>query len=501
MIENLLDKYSLKKLTLLNLIYRHSSIKADTLAEELTLSIRSINRYVNELNDEIESLFDRKELIHPDGLTYYKISSNYDNAEVLDVFYKLKLHYLKLSSSFQLLVKLGTQDRISLFNLTEELALSSSYLFRIMKTTSTQLKSFSLKISVDKYNRVFLDGEEKSIRIFLFLFLTDSFQTIEWPFHHITKTNAEKMFSCDISETNFVQRNLFAFLVAILTMRLSKQNFIGNPNDYAKEILTTLFLKTKNNNHPCLSQFPLSSEQLKIEALYYNYMIHIFIPDSIALEKKLLVAKSLSNLDHEVIRFSKSLINDIEKEKNGSLTQNEKNLELYHHVLFYSLLMDWNQKLYVLQKLSFPKINYNLNLNNHEMERIIQLYNENLQTHSVSPLFKTFLSKEDNLSYAYSLSYNFSQSLNTPKIRINIQIVKDYNAKSYIERRLASLFNSNNIVFTTDLSETDLLISDLVEIDVTIPIFFIYNLQSRLEWDKLTELIQRLLLDQLFSSE
>ncbi|MBC1600877.1 hypothetical protein HB903_02830 [Listeria welshimeri] len=166
MFKFLIDSHSLKKLTLFNLVYRENSLNNTYLSEKISISPRSVNRYIHTLNDEIFSLCDKKDFLQVDGLTYYKINAKYSNQEALDTFYCLKLFYLKKSLSFELIVKLGTQGKTLLSDLIVELSVSASYLLRVIKKISILLQKFDFTINIDKFNRLTLSGDEKKYVLF-----------------------------------------------------------------------------------------------------------------------------------------------------------------------------------------------------------------------------------------------------------------------------------------------------------------------------------------------
>ncbi|MBC1581464.1 helix-turn-helix domain-containing protein [Listeria seeligeri] len=502
MIEFLIDKYSLKKLTLFNLIYRNSSLQNTYLAEELDISPRSVNRYIHALNDEITNLYDLDEFFQFDGLTYYKIDPKFSNQDALDIFYLLKLHYLKTSLSFNLIVKLGTEERTNFENLTTELSISSSYLLRIIKSTSTHLEKFGFEIEIDKFNKVFFHGNEKKIRAFLFSFLTDSFQTIEWPFKNISRFEIHKMRldGYDIPQNEFDDARI-DFLIALISIRVSNKRFVTNSDSYISGIVSSLAEEENSNSLHVLTKFLDGNKNLPAEVKYYNFMVAIFISNTISSTKQQQIGKQLYNNDHELIVFCKGLIQEIETTKDIRLDLTNKYIELYKYTLFYTLILDFELDLGLLLTLTFPTPNYNLKIKNTEMDRVENLYNEYLIQVKVSPTLKNILENEAYLKFAYSITYNFWQSFNKPSLHIYIQVMLDFTAKDYIKKRISSLFNPENITFTQKISNAELIISDTLEKSQSLPVFFIYDLQSRLEWDKLTDYIQELLLDKLFEQE
>ncbi|EIO3401294.1 helix-turn-helix domain-containing protein, partial [Listeria monocytogenes] len=365
MFKFLIDSHSLKKLTLFNLVYRETSLNNTYLSEKISISPRSVNRYIHTLNDEIFSLCNKNDFLQVDGLTYYKINAKYSNQEALDTFYCLKLFYLKKSLSFELIVKLGTQGKTLLSDLIVELSVSASYLLRVIKKISILLQKFDFTINIDKFNRLTLSGDEKKIRTFLFTLLSDSFQNIEWPFKNISRIEIQKIMTAgSVSSLKQLEDSRKELLFAIIYTRVSSKRYIKKPDPYIEDIFNILS-KTENTNIPPISaNFIGQSENQAIEILYYNFMVSVFISNTLSTSWKQNIGEQIYHKNHEVIKFCKGLINAIQEEKQVQLDIADKHIELYKFVLFYVLLLDFQLDSSPFLTLTFPTPNYNFNINN-----------------------------------------------------------------------------------------------------------------------------------------
>ncbi|MFS0953666.1 helix-turn-helix domain-containing protein [Enterococcus durans] len=497
MFDILLDKYSQKKLTLLNLVYRHSTVNHLFLAEQLDLSTRSVNRYVHEINQEIAHQYGKEEFLQTDGLTYYRISPKFNNLAVLDTFYHLKLHYLNLSIPFQLLLRLSINEKISVSRLLEELVISSSYLFRVVKKLAIFLEEFEIEIKIDKQNKLFLEGEEKKVRIFLFYFLTDSFQGIEWPFKRISQLELQKLRIDEGSYLPYNRDSSFDFYLAILANRLANHHTIQSKNEYLTPLLT-IFSKTGHGRQSLILKKFLIDEKKKTEILYYDYMLATLLPESISKYEQQLVGEALFEQEDEIILLCKQLIQRIAAEYTIDLDMNEQYLALYHFVLFYISLIEHEKEFNSLSKIAFPSYDYNLTLSDSDEETIKEIYTKTLHSIILSPELYQRLESPESRNAVCRLLGNFAQSFHKETIFIYIQMTKDIHAKDYIERRLLSFFNAQTICFIEESKKADVVITDIFRVGSNQSVFFIYDLKSRLEWEKLTSFIQHLLLDRLF---
>lgn len=494
----ILDKYSQKKLTLLNLVYRNSTLSSLFLANQLNISVRSVNRYVHDINKEIALLYEKENFLQSDGLTYYRIDPKLNNLEVLDTFYHLKLYYLNLSLPFQLLLRLSTNEKISVSRLLDELIISSSYLFRVIKKLKTFLEKFGIEIKIDKHNKIFLTGEEKKIRIFLFYFLTDSFQGIEWPFKSISKLEIQKLtMDEEIYLLNSRESSLY-FFIAILVNRLANRHVIQTINTYLATILDILSKSGYGQRSLILKKFLIDDKTRKSEIIYYDYMIATLVPESISKKDQQMIGRMLFKQDHEIILLCKQLIQSITTKYNIALELNERYQELYKFVLFFVSLIEQNQDLISAEKISFPSYNYNLAVSASDEESIKKIYNKILRNIALSPYIKQKLQITKNRNAVYRLISNFAQSFHKEKIFIYIQMTKSIHAKDYIKHRLLNFFNDQTICFIENQKKADVIITDIFRVESKQTVFFIYDLESRLEWKKLTTFIQSLLLEGIF---
>ncbi|EAD6987731.1 TPA_asm: hypothetical protein GYU64_14745, partial [Listeria monocytogenes] len=480
MFKFLIDSHSLKKLTLFNLVYRETSLNNTYLSEKISISPRSVNRYIHTLNDEIFSLCNKNDFLQVDGLTYYKINAKYSNQEALDTFYCLKLFYLKKSLSFELIVKLGTQGKTLLSDLIVELSVSASYLLRVIKKISILLQKFDFTINIDKFNRLTLSGDEKKIRTFLFTLLSDSFQNIEWPFKNISRIEIQKIMTAgSVSSLKQLEDSRKELLFAIIYTRVSSKRYIKKPDPYIEDIFNILS-KTENTNIPPISaNFIGQSENQAIEILYYNFMVSVFISNTLSTSWKQNIGEQIYHKNHEVIKFCKGLINAIQEEKQVQLDIADKHIELYKFVLFYVLLLDFQLDSSPFLTLTFPTPNYNFNINNSAMKAVKNIYNNYLENEVITPFLKFKLRNDSYMKFSYSIAYNFWTSLDKPKLHIYLQVLKDFTARDIIKKRISSIFNPENITFTNNIGSTDLVISDTLDQKQALPIFFIYDLQNK----------------------
>ncbi|EAD3730168.1 hypothetical protein EHS75_15320, partial [Listeria monocytogenes] len=320
-----------------------------------------------------------------------------------------------------------------------ELSVSASYLLRVIKKISILLQKFDFTINIDKFNRLTLSGDEKKIRTFLFTLLSDSFQNIEWPFKNISRIEIQKIMTAgSVSSLKQLEDSRKELLFAIIYTRVSSKRYIKKPDPYIEDIFNILS-KTENTNIPPISaNFIGQSENQAIEILYYNFMVSVFISNTLSTSWKQNIGEQIYHKNHEVIKFCKGLINAIQEEKQVQLDIADKHIELYKFVLFYVLLLDFQLDSSPFLTLTFPTPNYNFNINNSAMKAVKNIYNNYLENEVITPFLKFKLRNDSYMKFSYSIAYNFWTSLDKPKLHIYLQVLKDFTARDIIKKRISS---------------------------------------------------------------
>ena len=73
---------------------------------------------------------------------------------------------------------------------------------------------------------------------------------------------------------------------------------------------------------------------------------------------------------------------------------------------------------------------------------------------------------------------------------------KDFTARFYIEKKLGSFFNTDQIEITDDYSLSDIIVTDTLERNtVSKHIFYLDSVSNNSNWEELLYLIQRVYLD------
>lgn len=158
--EDLLEKKEMKKIRLLKqLLLSGGTATIQELAENLAISKKSVENYLEELIYDLQEYQGKCQLTYDKTTVYYAKTSEFS-------MWELEVKWYKQAPKFQILIHLLKNKELAVIRLTQELAISESSLSRKIKELNQLLKEFHLMIWQGK-----LTGEESQIRYFYFQLL------------------------------------------------------------------------------------------------------------------------------------------------------------------------------------------------------------------------------------------------------------------------------------------------------------------------------------------
>ncbi|MBP2097354.1 helix-turn-helix domain-containing protein [Enterococcus rivorum] len=497
---------SLSKQNELSIFYSIIQAKQtlDSLSTYLTIPKSTVKKHIQKLNLTLKDKFPKSTFIQSNKKGEYVIASEFTENKLL-IFHQLKLDYLKVSPNFQLLVLLTTNFSQSYLEVTDKLFVTFSYLSRIVKGLNEELKKFELEIQLSK-NTLTLSGNELSIRVFSFLFLNKNFQTLEWPFVHLTRDDLTPAISPYLLDKSLTESksttNSFYFWFAVSTLRIQNQLFINKQDNETTSILN---LVERCYDIPSIFNFQpfgdFPEDVIKNEILFFSYFTNVLFPHIVVFEKKVALGEKFLQQRNPATTFSKQLMHSF-KQTFGITPKNDvQALFIYFFTLTYlnfKLLGD-NAQLFI--NLYFPRLNYSLPDNNQKSIEVQQFFNnflvnylqENQDEQKKSDSFKEIY---------YSLVYRLLFMSRKPQLFVYVQVTKDFTGSSYIRKQLADIFSDEVVIITKNIHQADLIISDTLETSRNGKrLFVLSSLKSYSQWMEISQVIQQLILQKLFIEE
>lgn len=219
----------------------------DFIANALLLNHRSIQRYINELSDIVNS---------------FNLENSGNIILEYTKFKGVKINYFDLSSDDlkKFILKKDLTINIFLDLIYSRISTIQSYSMKkflsenLIRKSIKIINSYTTEFSVNTTTREpFFIGEEINIRLFMFVFLWELFKSSPWPFDFISEMKTYKSvdFVSKEARINFslIHQKQFAYLIAINNLRSRKHYYINKKDEWSdyvniKYLKENTFFKT-----------------------------------------------------------------------------------------------------------------------------------------------------------------------------------------------------------------------------------------------------------------
>ena len=478
----MLPKYLYRRLAILFFFIEKRKTSLNEISNSFDCSKRVIKDDLIFLNECFETYFGCSHFLLSHYSGVIEINPAYE-PECLSYVYELKLILLKQVIPFNFLVLLTTKASHSKEDLLEKLIITDTYLDKITLQLNAYLSDFDIQIKSRRGN-YFLTGREEFIRLFSYILLSDSYQCIEWPFDSLP---LEKIIE-DIPEDLYTildtlsesKKRQLTILYAILFIRSKDNQYLTKAaNDkitYIMNILTQHF--DVSSYLELETRLSLSKTIKTNEILTFNLFAHIFISDTLTREQKAEIGKSFYHDDNQYCVSAKRVVQAISQLVDTPLSNLQLNMYTYFTTLFLVWYAYTGKAFLPFVYLFLPVPPFYIQSEHPFMvkmeETIQQIVQDDQQTRFLVSLFFSLLKADQK-----------------PKLKIYLQLTKNYTAIYFIKNRLATIFNPDNIQITIDYLEADFVITDSLEYsDEDKVIFFLDDLNNFSRWQALVFSIQ-----------
>jgi len=461
-----ISKKEATKLDLLNNLLERGAINIDDLTNLYTISRRTAKNLLIELLEETSSI-DSSLDISLNGNTI-KFGNKFDSKTYLKVYKTMQLNYYENSISFQLFILLFKFKSLSIYDLSEKLMVSHSYLYKLIKDLSDQMKFYHLNVHIDiQAYKVSFSGDEVEIRCLAYYTFSLIFNTLDSKFKP-NKSQSSVIFvnNSKYSETT---NHLITLVENIFMSR--KQQLYPLP-DLGKEEMA--FVNLIKQLCPRYALASLNNNEASSMLLWLTYVA----PDIITNDEKKIIGEHLWERELEQVPFFRTFINALEKE--FSCSKEDRFLlmwEYYARFIVYKFFKCWKYKNIIEIKRTKNKY---INI----IEEFTKIY---LKDIIPAIGIQHYADELSELAYSYL-------NLLIP-IKIHIDLFEYSSVKVFIENILGRSYSRNILVFTDNPNEADLIITNVIPIkNRDVDLFYFSDISSKVNWEELGKAIQRQIL-------
>lgn len=271
-IENIFDKDTFIKLSILDLIYSTglTGVNISSLVKNVGLERRTIYSSINAINDLSE--------IHSQKSIYFRNNKYFFSGDKLDL-YKLKNSIINLSPITKLINLLLTSSRINLSRFCLDHFLVESTFKKKLKNINEFLKLFDIKL-ISRKNEITIAGDEIKIRYYFASFFWKTTRGTIWPFHTISKKRLETiLFSSLPLSISYGKKEHLLYIIAINIIRSKTKHSVSTDflPQYYKELIASSNLSQDIYNNILTTYYINSSEIEYIILLLYTFPEYLLV--------------------------------------------------------------------------------------------------------------------------------------------------------------------------------------------------------------------------------
>lgn len=454
------------------------SVKKSTLEAQLKISKRQIKLSVIALEEELAAEFPN----YTGNIIFHKEKIEIEN--ITDSRYillknSLRYKYFSMSGMFRLLLFILEKRIFSVWDISESLFYSESYVYKLLTRLKLFFQSIDVKIQIDKKNEIYfyLKGDESKIRIIHYLSVSLISKERYWLF---TTINKEEILTTQMLLNNRTYSKLSPFgksrvdsIAAVYECALRTGNQVELSND-AVIGLGKIIISKKEVPIQIKYLKEVGEEKYKIlykEIIHFAFLSNYFIQELRSKDEKEILGRELSLFqDNSIINVCLKLLNEIRKSYDLP--------DSSYYILLYSLC----NRLVVIHylKLSIFMPLYGvpplLTKMEKDVERCIEI--------TLHPYSK---------AHSYTkIKYNFIQIItgylllaNPVENKVYVEFFHRPEYKSIIENRIAYNYNSKVLQVTGDYSEANIVISDIYMYEEKKQFFYFADVFNQESWGKL----------------
>lgn len=470
-----LTKKQVDKLTIIRNIILEKQLSLDKICETINKSLYQVKILINEIAEDMREFttFDESIFLLKKRTVY--LSRELSEEQSLHIFVNLKKKYFLESPYYRLLSYLLRKRKTRMVDISEELIFSISYCYKLISYLKKMLVIQNVPITINNNtDSIDLTGAEPCVRMYHYLV-----EIMACNVYINQRTRASVELAAKEYEplkTTKVKHDIMFSIIENAVLR----GYIVNELDEAS-IAIYEQIKQLNGEKQVIKLLPIRSQQdIEKEQIFYHFWVFLFIPETISDQEKLLLGKQLRNLSgNPLVEFSADVVAVLSQKYDLS-----KAIEAF---LTYELVMNTWGCLHLFLD-SFVSTE-DLSSTNERVLEVEELIATVLERHSfVIEKEALFLRKIAQITASY-LPIQKEEP-----IRIGISLLNHPEYIPVIKNKLLKIYNENVIHFSSNLGDSDILVSDGVLIHNESQKFtFFGNVHSTKDWHNLHVMIQSMI--------
>lgn len=309
---NLLNSSERRRLQMVEILSQKEDwMTLSTLGQKLSCSVRVLKEDISYFRKHHKN---------------FKIKTSTQGVRLIfDQTQGLKSLYQKLlndSTAYQLLEIIFFHEDKSIAELSAELFVSPSTLYRMVERVNDAVMDYGFEINT---NPSHVTGDEKSIRYFYYAYFTEKYSYLDWPFKTINEEALDKLLNFFVEFTkipaDFAFYNIFKTVASVNLIRYKNNHFVETKD------ITINFDEIIPNLGAFTDTFHSLEEALetKINTDFINQVFTPYIQDGFSLNAERLLEKAENNKNlNEQMTFLDDILTDISTKNTVPIENKER---------------------------------------------------------------------------------------------------------------------------------------------------------------------------------
>lgn len=481
------------------LIRKPEGMTALEITDYLHISLHAAYRYEKQLSEGLSQTFPENKVLLFKENNIYKvfIDRSLSISYVIDT---MGLYYIQISQQFGLSRALFYKNFPSAEALAQEVNLSLSHTYKILKRMNKSFEPFNISIVFQEGDtNKNMVGDEKSIRITMFYIYWAIYKGLEWPFFRSPKYFSELPAPIEITRLSPSQKKrLIYFQTFTYWQIIYKKSYVILQPEFAAYL--DFFEEVSPVHFPKMIQDLLYKNQvpenvIRGEERYFGFLARFYIANIDSSEDKQLIVAKLKRSKLPLTDFAILFLDQFLFQFEINLS--EKNYDLLYYQIIFNLLytqfFGTDVPFTQVTDEVFPYKEDTPDLFDMQKKDLIDYVYDNLS----KLLFPTIKKESSLVEYLARILYSaLSSANNQTTLKLFIQYSKTIYGYDLIKNKLSTIFNSTVLEFTFDITKADIVISDSCEsldlIEANKPMIFYFEYPyDEAVWQSLTKFINQ----------
>lgn len=473
MFSNFLKRNELSKLQILARAMNEPYLSVEYLADVLDYTERTINRQINELNQDLIQVFgaDFSVKLANRSLVFTAAQQTYPVEMITKKIYR---YYLDQSLVFQLFDHVFIQNNRNILSISFIMNISQSHCYQLIKLINKQLFPYELELNLQNFI-LSLRGPEVKINYFL-LCVIDAYYKLhdQSPSEHLIKTKRDPF----NHNPRVSEKNSFVLICQVFERQQNQLESIALDSPAITELLAYILEKNNYFRSDC---FPTQESMIA-----YNLYLRLFIPsiDNCSLRCKF--GRHFLKFGHNpIIQAFKKIIHDLEQfflnhPDLGFYLPNQEEM-CYLFVIHTSYIGLLDRDLASFLKEDYTQIILDFSPSN--VSKITLLIESIMEKYSSIFAEWPQSTRQAWTHHLTKVICSIVLPLVQPKIRICLQTFSCFSGESALKKQILNYFSPNLIEYVETYEQADLIISDQeISNTLAIPHIFIFDNYSNSVW-------------------